>query len=97
MFNLKQSTLIALSAGSLFAAACRKPMADKSGTSSMSGSGEKVAKIQCNGANDCKGQSGCKTALNDCAGKNGCKGKGFITTASADECTSKGGLVASAK
>jgi hypothetical protein len=51
---------------------------------------EKVAKIHCGGANDCKGKSGCKTASNACAGQNGCKGKGYVEL-SPEECQAKGG------
>lgn len=35
------------------------------------------AKIHCDGANACKGQSACKTAKNSCKGQNSCKGTGF--------------------
>lgn len=38
---------------------------------------QKLASGSCNGNNECKGMSGCKTAKNaDCAGKNSCKGTG---------------------
>jgi uncharacterized membrane protein len=37
-----------------------------------------VAKIKCEGVNQCKSHSACKTRLNECAGKNSCKGKGFL-------------------
>jgi hypothetical protein len=36
------------------------------------------AKMKCEGANACKGQSACKTAKNACAGQNACKGQGFV-------------------
>jgi hypothetical protein len=87
---LKNGTLIALTAASLFAAACSK----KSDTPSAGMSADKTAKIHCQGANECKGKSACKSAVNACAGQNGCKGKGFVETASADECTAHGGTVA---
>ena len=35
-------------------------------------------KIKCEGVNQCKGSSDCKTLFSDCAGHNGCKGKGFV-------------------
>lgn len=35
------------------------------------------AKVQCDGANACKGKSACKTASNSCKGMNSCKGKGM--------------------
>jgi len=34
----------------------------------------------CKGANDCKGQGGCKTGDNGCKGQNSCKGKGGCKT-----------------
>jgi hypothetical protein len=37
-----------------------------------------VAKIKCEGVNECKSHSACKTLFSDCAGKNSCKGKGFL-------------------
>ncbi|HXH82858.1 MAG TPA: hypothetical protein VNN07_08025 [Candidatus Tectomicrobia bacterium] len=49
--------------------------------------------VKCVGLNDCKGKGACKSARNDCKGKNACKGKGFVTLASAEECTQKGGKV----
>ena len=51
------------------------------------------AQIKCLGANSCKGQSDCKTVSNDCKGKNGCAGKGYVTTATSQECEAKGGHV----
>lgn len=44
------------------------------------------AKIKCEGANSCKGNSACKTADNECAGHNSCKGKGFVML-SEEDCT----------
>ncbi len=51
------------------------------------------AAVQCSGINACKGQSACKSASNSCKGLNACKGQGWLPTASAEECTSKGGTV----
>ena len=51
------------------------------------------AQMKCVGGNSCKGQSACKSAASDCKGQNACKGKGFVITASAAECTQKGGHV----
>ncbi|WP_119304773.1 BufA2 family periplasmic bufferin-type metallophore [Dongia deserti] len=51
------------------------------------------AEVQCSGINACKGQSACKTASSSCKGLNACKGHGWLPTASAEECTSKGGTV----
>jgi len=50
-------------------------------------------KIHCQGVNECKGKSACKSAANDCSGKNECKGKGWIES-TGKECKSKGGTVA---
>jgi hypothetical protein len=36
------------------------------------------AKVKCEGANACKGQSACQTAKSSCNGKNACKGQGFV-------------------
>jgi hypothetical protein len=37
------------------------------------------AKVKCYGANACKGQAECKTAMNSCKGQNSCKGHGFMS------------------
>ena len=49
--------------------------------------------VKCQGINSCKGTSKCKTASSACAGQNACKGQGWVTAASEEECTSKGGTV----
>jgi uncharacterized membrane protein len=49
--------------------------------------------IKCSGINSCKGHSECATANSSCKGQNSCKGQGWLPTASADECTAKGGKV----
>ncbi len=49
--------------------------------------------VKCMGINACKGLSECKTASNECKGLNTCKGHGWAPTATAEECTSKGGEV----
>jgi hypothetical protein len=51
-----------------------------------------AAKVHCEGANACKGQSECKGDRNACSGKNDCKGKGWIAM-SAEDCKAKGGEV----
>jgi len=53
--------------------------------------GANQAGVKCVGGNSCKGQSSCMSASNSCKGQNACKGKGWITSASAQECTQKGG------
>lgn len=37
-----------------------------------------VVQVKCYGANSCKGQAECKTAMNECKGHNACKGQGFV-------------------
>jgi hypothetical protein len=89
---VRTGTIIALAAGSLFAAACSKSSESKS---TMPAGGEKTASaVHCAGINSCKGQGSCKSAKNACKGQNSCKGEGVVDTASADECTTKGGTVA---
>jgi len=65
---------LAAAAATLFVAGC----------SSMGGGDTKTAdastvKIKCYGANACKGQAECKTAMNSCKGQNSCKGHGFVS------------------
>lgn len=50
--------------------------------------------VKCMGINSCKGHSECKTAKNDCKGMNGCKGQGWVSKATAKDCTDAGGKVA---
>lgn len=38
-----------------------------------------LVRVKCYGANACKGQAECKTAMNSCKGHNSCKGQGFVT------------------
>ena len=49
--------------------------------------------VKCSGVNSCKGTAECKTAKNDCKGHNSCKGQGWVSKASAAECTKAGGSV----
>lgn len=49
--------------------------------------------VKCAGINSCKGQSECKTAKNECKGMNSCKGQGWVSKATAKECTDAGGKV----
>jgi hypothetical protein len=81
------AAFIALTAGSLFAAACNKS------DSKTAGKGEKVEMVKCMGVNECKGHGACKTANNACAGQNGCKGQGMTEMTPAD-CSGKNGTVA---
>ncbi len=88
MESIKQGTLIALTAASLFAGACKK---DSDKTAAAPTAAEKVEKkIHCGGINECKGQSLCTAAKSSCAGQNACKGQGWIDATEAD-CKAKGG------
>jgi hypothetical protein len=89
---VRTGTMIALTAASLFAAACGSKSSDTKSTTPASS--EKSAAVHCMGINSCKGQGSCKSEKNGCKGQNGCKGMGVADAASADECTSKGGTVA---
>ncbi len=93
---LKSGALIAVAAGALFAAGCKKDESKSpSGEPTKASAGEKTAKVHCMGVNECKGQGGCKTAANECAGKNGCKGQGFGDMTE-EACKEKGGTVMAA-
>ncbi len=50
------------------------------------GTEAKEAKVHC-------GINACKTARNACKGQNSCEGQGWLPTATAEECTAKGGKV----
>ena len=66
---------IAASAAALFMSGC----GSTAGTSPRT-----EAKIACDAANACKGQSDCKTATTNCAGQNDCKGQGFVKLSSVE-------------
>lgn len=63
---------LAATAASLFIAGC----AQHGGTMQTADAG--TVKVKCYGANSCKGQAECKTAMNECKGQNSCKTKGFV-------------------
>jgi len=65
---------IAAAAATLFVAGCASQTA---GTESSADAG--TVKVKCYGANACKGQAECKTAMNSCKGQNACKGQGFLS------------------
>ena len=52
-----------------------------------------AADVKCSGINSCKGTSACKSGDHACKGQNSCKGQGWTPTASAKDCTDKGGKV----
>ena len=101
--SMKTGALIAIAAGSLFAAACKKQEEAKAMEPSMAGAsmagdmkGEKMAaKVHCSGVNACKGHGACKSEANACAGKNGCAGKGWVELTE-EECKAKNGTVTAA-
>jgi uncharacterized membrane protein len=64
---------LAAAAATLFIAGC----ASSGGSMQTADAG--AVKVKCYGANACKGQAECKTALNDCKGQNACKAKGYVT------------------
>ncbi len=51
--------------------------------------------VKCMGMNECKGKGSCGQADHACAGKNECKGKGVTVVGTPEDCTGKGGKVAS--
>lgn len=89
MMQWKHGALVAMAAGTLLGAACKKEEAKPA----PAATGEQMAKVHCMGVNSCKGTGACKTASNACAGQNGCKGHGMMELTEAD-CTAKGGTVA---
>jgi hypothetical protein len=66
--------VLAAAAATLFVAGC-KSMEGTPAQSADSG----TVKVKCYGANSCKGQAECKTAMNSCKGQNSCKGHGFLS------------------
>ena len=64
---------IAAAAATLFVAGC----ANMGSGTQTADSG--TVKVKCYGANACKGQAECKTAMNNCKGQNACKGQGFMS------------------
>jgi hypothetical protein len=88
MFNLKHGTMIAIAAGSLFAAACKKSEEKKSETPPAA-SETKKDEAQVAPA-DKPAAEGEKTAKVHCQGINECKGKGGCKSA-ANECAGKNG------
>lgn len=66
------------------AAAAAAIFATGGATNALADHHEGEAKIKCEGANACKGESACATADNACHGKNSCKGKGFLKLTKAE-------------
>ena len=63
---------LATSAAALFLAGCATPGTD-------GGTPATQTKVNCAGANACKGLSECHSAKNECAGQNGCRGQGWLS------------------
>jgi hypothetical protein len=66
---------LAAAAASMFLAGC----ASSGGSGSMKMADAGGVSVKCYGANACKGQAECKTAMNECKGHNACKAQGFMT------------------
>ena len=84
---VRTGSMIAFAAASLFAAACGSKAPDQ-GTTPAASPEKTATAVHCMGINSCKGTGRCKSE------KNGCKAMGMTDTATAEECTSKGGTVA---
>ena len=65
---------LAAAAATLFVAGCQQQGGGDTKTADAS-----AVKMKCYGANACKGQAECKTAMNSCKGQNSCKGHGFMS------------------
>jgi len=76
-------TVIAVTVAGMFAAA---------NAHAQDAPSPRLAKVRCEGINQCKGKGACKSAENQCAGQNACKGKGWVD-ATAAECNRKGGKI----
>ena len=68
------SVALAAAAASMFLAGC----ASSGDGSAMKTADAGAVNVKCYGANACKGQAECKTAMNDCKSHNACKGQGFV-------------------
>jgi hypothetical protein len=91
---VRTGSMIAFAAASLFAAACGSKAPDQGTTPAAAAPEKTAAAVHCMGINSCKGTGSCKSEKNACKGQNGCKGQGTMDTATAEECTGKGGTVA---
>ncbi|MFA7293587.1 MAG: hypothetical protein WC023_15215 [Rhodocyclaceae bacterium] len=83
MSQMKSGIAIATAAAAMFAL----------GTTATVAQAADAPMVKCAGINSCKGTAECKTAKNDCKGHNACKGQGWVSKASAKECTDAGGKV----
>lgn len=53
-------------------------------TAPLTGAHAEEAKVKCEGVNNCKNTTACKTATNECAQQNSCKGRGYLMMSKAD-------------
>ena len=83
MSQMRTGIAIAAAAAALFAM----------GTTATVAHAADAPTVKCAGVNSCKGSSECKSATNECKGQNSCKGHGWVTKASAKECTDAGGKI----
>lgn len=91
MKTLSLGSSLAISAATLFLAACSKGVPEEGAKSPEAAGTAEV--VKCLGVNECKGQGACGVpGGHSCAGQNECKGKGWIQASEAD-CASKGGQV----
>jgi hypothetical protein len=72
------SAALAATAVSLFIAGCAAGGGGGGGSASTTMADAGAVKVKCYGANACKGQNECKTAMNACKGQGSCKGHGFV-------------------
>jgi hypothetical protein len=84
-----KGTLLATAVAGLFACATT-PQTGGPGTPAAAANAQVV---KCEGINECKGHSDCGGGTHHCASQNECKGKGWVKTATQDECVQKGGKV----
>jgi len=86
-----QQTLKSVSTGLSIAAAAAALFASAGFSTAVQAADDGM--VKCSGINSCKGSSECKTAKSECKGHNSCKGQGWVSKASAAECTKAGGKV----
>jgi hypothetical protein len=83
-----KGTVLATAVAGMFA--CASTQQTSSATPAAAANSQVV---KCQGINECKGHSDCGGGTHHCASQNECKGKGWVKTATQDECVQKGGKV----
>lgn len=56
-------------------------------------SGHTTASVKCLGINECRGHGECASNGHPCGKHTPCKGQGYLSVASADVCSARGGKV----